>query len=415
MAVISAHPSPAAALDRFARRHRLRPVEALPWLAALAGYFLFPDYLALGAQILATILFALSLDLVLGYAGIVTLGHAALFGTGAYAAGILAANGWGEPITGLIAAGVAAGLVGLASGIVILRTSGLTLLMQTLVVAAMLGEVANKASRITGGSDGLQGMEVWPIFGTFRFDLFGRTAYVYCAIVLFLGWWTVRTIVHSSFGRSLTGIRENVLRMHAVGTPVAERKLIAYTISAVLAGISGGLIAQTTGLVGLGVLQLERSGTVLIMLIIGGIGQLYGAFIGVPLYMIAQDRFSEIDPVYWYFWIGEFMVLLVVFAPGGVLGLPARLRRLVGEIATPGGARFAPILGGLATAAILVALNLWIALDGDGGRLGERLACLIVPGSTCRGAIWLIPSLLWLGIALAAGIEAMRARAPAKA
>jgi branched-chain amino acid transport system permease protein len=414
MAVISANPS-AAALDRFARRHRLRPVEALPWLAALAGYFLFPDYLALGAQILATILFALSLDLVLGYAGIVTLGHAALFGTGAYAAGILAANGWGEPITGLIAAGVAAGLVGLASGIVILRTSGLTLLMQTLVVAAMLGEVANKASRITGGSDGLQGMEVWPIFGTFRFDLFGRTAYVYCAIVLFLGWWTVRTIVHSSFGRSLTGIRENVLRMHAVGTPVAERKLIAYTISAVLAGISGGLVAQTTGLVGLGVLQLERSGTVLIMLIIGGIGQLYGAFIGVPLYMIAQDRFSEIDPVYWYFWIGEFMVLLVVFAPGGVLGLPARLRRLVGEIATPGGARFVPILGGLATAAILVALNLWIALDSDGGRLGERLACLIVPGSPCRGAIWLIPSLLWLGIALAAGIQAMRVRAPAKA
>ena len=413
MAVMSAN-APPAALDRFARRHRLRPLEALPWLATLAGYFLFPDYLALGAQILATILFALSLDLVLGYAGIVTLGHAALFGTGAYAAGILAANGWGEPITGLIAAGVAAGLVGLASGIVILRTSGLTLLMQTLVVAAMLGEVANKASRITGGSDGLQGMEVWPIFGTFRFDLFGRTAYVYCAIVLFLGWWTVRTIVHSSFGRSLTGIRENVLRMHAVGTPVAERKLIAYTISAVLAGISGGLVAQTTGLVGLGVLQLERSGTVLIMLIIGGIGQLYGAFIGVPLYMIAQDRFSEIDPVYWYFWIGEFMVLLVVFAPGGVLGLPARLRRLVGEIATPGGVRV-PIMGGLATAAILVALNLWIALDSDGGRLGERLACLIVPGSPCRGAIWLIPSLLWLGIALAAGIQAMRVRAPAKA
>jgi branched-chain amino acid transport system permease protein len=414
MAVLSGNPS-AAALDRFARRHRLRPAEALPWLAVLAGYFLFPDYLALGAQILASILFALSLDLVLGYAGIVTLGHAAFFGTGAYTAGILAANGWGEPITGLIAGGLAAGLVGLASGFVILRTSGLTLLMQTLVVAAMLGEVANKASRITGGSDGLQGMEVAPIFGTFRFDLFGRTAYVYCAIVLFLGWWTVRAIVHSSFGRSLTGIRENVLRMHAVGAPVAERKLIAYTISAVLAGISGALIAQTTGLVGLGVLQLERSGTVLIMLIIGGIGQLYGAFIGVPLYMIAQDRFSEIDPVYWYFWIGEFMVLLVVFAPGGVLGLPARLRRLAADIVTSEGVRFEPVLRGIATAAILVALNLWIALDSDGGRLGERLICLIMPGSNCRGTIWLIPVLLWLGIALLAGIHAIRGRAPAKA
>jgi len=210
-------------LDAFASRHRLRALEALPWLVAVAAYFVFPDYLALGAQILATILFALSLDLVLGYAGIVTLGHAAFFGTGAYTAGILAANGWGEPISGLIAAGTAAGLVGLASGAIILRTTGLTLLMQTLVVAAMLSELANKATRITGGADGLQGMEVWPIFGAFRFDLFGRTAYIYCAAVLLIGWLAVRAIVYSPFGRSLTGIRENVLRMHAVGDRKSTR------------------------------------------------------------------------------------------------------------------------------------------------------------------------------------------------
>jgi branched-chain amino acid transport system permease protein len=319
------------ALEGFARRHRFKANEALPWLAAVAGYFIFPDYLALGAQILATILFALSLDLVLGYAGIVTLGHAAFFGTGAYTAGILAAHQWGEPLSGLIAAGAAAGVVGLASGAIILRTTGLTLLMQTLVVAAMLSELANKASSITGGTDGLGGMEVWPIFGVFRFDLFGRTAYIYCAVVLFIGWVLVRAIVHSPFGRSLTGIRENVLRMHAVGAPVDRRKLIAYTISAVLAGISGALIAQTAQFVGLGALGLERSGTVLIMLIIGGVGQLYGAFVGVPLYMIAQDRFSEIDPVYWYFWIGLFMIFVVLFARGGVLGLIARARRRLGR------------------------------------------------------------------------------------
>jgi branched-chain amino acid transport system permease protein len=315
------------ALDGFARRHRLRAFEALPWILAIAGYFVFPDYLALGAQILATILFALSLDLVLGYAGIVTLGHAAFFGTGAYTAGILAANGWGEPLSGLLAAGLAAGIVGLASGAIILRTTGLTLLMQTLMVAAMLSELANKATRITGGADGLQGMDVWPVLGLFRFDLFGRTAYVYCGIVLLLGWLVVRAIVHSPFGRSLTGIRENVLRMHAVGAPVARRKLTAYAISAALAGISGALIAQTAQFVGLGVLGLERSGTVLIMLIIGGIGQLYGAFIGVTLYMIAQDRFATIDPVYWYFWIGLFMIFVVLFARGGVLGLIERARR----------------------------------------------------------------------------------------
>jgi branched-chain amino acid transport system permease protein len=403
-----------AALEGFARRHRLRAVEALPWLATAAGFFLFPDYLALGSQILATILFALSLDLVLGYAGIVTLGHAAFFGTGAYAAGILAAHGWGEPITGLFVAGLAAGLVGLASGALILRTTGLTLLMQTLVVAAMLAELANKASRFTGGSDGLQGMEVWPIFGQFRFDLFGRTAYVYCAIVLFLGWLVVRAIVHSSFGRSLTVIRENVLRMHAVGSPVNARKLTAYTISAALAGVSGALIAQTTGLVGLSVLSLQQSGTILIMLIIGGIGQLYGAFIGVPLYMIAQDRFSEIDPVYWYFWIGEFMVLLVVLAPGGVLGLPARLRRFAAEVAAPEGLRIEPLVRAASTAAILVALNLWIALDSARGALASRWYCLLLPSPTCIEAVWLIPSLLWLGIVLLGALYAVRRRAAGK-
>jgi branched-chain amino acid transport system permease protein len=315
------------AIDAFARRHRFHPLEALPWAAALAAFALFPSYLPLGSQILATILFALSADLVLGYAGIVTLGHAAFFGSGAYTAGILAANGWGEPITGLLAAALVAALIGLISGFVVLRTTGLTLLMQTLVVATLLHEAANKASSVTGGDDGLQGMEVWPIFGVFRFDLFGRTAYLYCLIVLFLCWWLARQIAHSPFGRSLTGIRENRLRMHAIGAPVNRRRLVIYTISAAFAGLAGALVAQTTQFVGLGVLGLERSGTVLIMLIIGGIGRLYGAFIGVPLYMIAQDRFSEIDPVYWYFWIGLLMVGVVIFARGGVLGLVERFRR----------------------------------------------------------------------------------------
>ena len=316
-----------AAVDAVARRHRYRLYETFPWLVAIAAYFVFPNYLLLEAQILATILFALSADLVLGYAGIVTLGHAAFFGVGAYTAGILAAHGWGEPITGLIAAAAAAALIGFLSGLVVLRATGLPLLMQTMVVAMMIAELANKASFITGGDDGLQGMEVWPIFNRFRFDLFGRTAFFYCLTVLFLGWLVVRRVIHSPFGRSLTGIRENVQRMHAVGAPVMRRRLVVYTIAAGLAGVSGALIAQTTQFVSLNFLGLERSGTILIMLIIGGIGRLYGAFIGVPLYMIAQDRFSTIDPVYWYFWIGLLMVLVVVFARGGILGLVERWRR----------------------------------------------------------------------------------------
>jgi len=325
--VATAPLAPQQAIDAFARRHRYRWWEALPWVAAVAAYVLFPGYLPLGAQIFATILFALSADLVLGYAGIVTLGQAAFFGTGAYTAGILAAHGWGEPITGLLAGAAAAALIGFASGLIVLRTTGLTLLMQTLVVATLLYEAANKASWLTGGDDGLQGMEVWPIFGVFRFDMFGRTGYIYCLVVLFVCWYLARRIVQSPFGRSLTGIRENVRRMHAIGAPVRQRRLIIYTISAAFAGIAGALIAQTTGFVGLTFLNLERSGGVLIMLIIGGVGRLYGAFIGVPLYMIAQDRFSEVEPVYWYFWIGLLMVLVVVFARGGILGLLDRLRR----------------------------------------------------------------------------------------
>jgi branched-chain amino acid transport system permease protein len=318
-------------VETFAARHRHRPLEVVPWLAAIAGYFLLPGYLPLGSQIFATILFVLSTDLVLGYAGIVTLGQAAFFGTGAYTAGLLAANGWGEPISGLIAASLVAAVVGFLSGLVILRTSGLALLIQTLVVATTLYEAANKAGRWTGGDDGLQGMDVWPIFGWFQFDLYGRVAYVYCLVVLFLGWLIARRIVHSPFGRSLTGARENIARMHAIGAPVARRRLVIYTISAALAGASGALIAQTTSFVGLTSLNLERSGNALIMLIIGGVGRLYGAFIGVPLFMIAQDRFSEIDPVYWYFWIGLLMVLIVVFARGGVLGLLDRLRAGLGK------------------------------------------------------------------------------------
>jgi branched-chain amino acid transport system permease protein len=321
-------PSPAAAavIDAFARRHRLHWGEAAPWLVAVAAFFAFPDYLALGAQVLATVIFGLSLDLILGYAGIVTLGHAAYFGTGAYVAGLLAAHGWGEPVSGLVIGALAAGLVGFLSGAVVLRTQGLTLLMLTLVTASMLYEAANKAAWLTGGADGLGGMNVWPVLG-FEFDLYGKTAYCYGLAALFLCWIAARAIVHSPFGRSLTGIRENERRMHAIGSPVYWRRLTIYTISSAMAGIAGGLIAQTTAFVGLGVLSVDRSAFILIMLILGGVGRLYGAFIGVPLYMILQDRFAAIDPVYWYFWIGLLLVVVVVFAPGGAFGLADRLQR----------------------------------------------------------------------------------------
>jgi branched-chain amino acid transport system permease protein len=315
----------ASPTEVLAARGRLRPFELALWPLAVAVYFLADTYLTLGAQILVMILYALSLDLIVGYAGIVTLGHAAFFGLGAYTAGILAVRGFGEPIAGLLLAGLVSGAGGLISGAVILRTRGLTLVMLTLAVLLMLNEVANRANWLTGGADGLFGFQVWPLLGRFRFDIYGRTAYWYCLIVLFLGWLFVRMLVHSPFGRSLTGIRENARRMHAVGAPVRRRLVMAYTISAALAGISGALLAQTTQSVALSMIDLDRSGTVLVMLILGGVGRLYGAFVGVPVFMLAQDTLAKQDPTYWLFWIGVTVVAVVLFARGGILGIFDRL------------------------------------------------------------------------------------------
>jgi branched-chain amino acid transport system permease protein len=316
----------ADAITAALRQHRLRWVEAIPWLIGLAGYHVFSDQLPFASQILITILFALSLDLVLGFAGIITLGHAAFFGTGAYAAGIYAVHVSHDPLSGLLVAGAAATLVGTLSGLVILRTHGLTQLMLTLAFATLLAEAANKASFITGGNDGLQGIEIDPIAGRFRFDMFGRAGYLYCLIVLFCGWLLLRVLLASPFGQSLVGIRENVTRMHAIGAPVAGRLLIAYATGAALAGIAGGLLAQTTQFVGQSVLSFERSGEIVIILVFGGIGRLYGAFIGAAVYMIAQDQLAKNDPVFWNFWIGAILVMTVLFARGGILGLIDRLR-----------------------------------------------------------------------------------------
>ncbi len=316
-------------VDRVIRSHKLRPIELLPWILAIGAYFQFGDYLPLGSQILIMIMFALSVDLVMGYAGIVTLGQAAFFGVGAYTAGIYAVHVTGEPLSGLVLGALAAALVGFVSGLVILRTHGLTLLMLTLAVVSLLQEAANKASFITGGADGLQGMSINPILGLFRFDLFGKTAYLYCLAALFLVWVFARVLVHSPFGRSLTGIRENVTRMHAIGSPVRYRLLTSYPIAAGIAGLAGALLAQTTQFVGLTSLTFERSGEIVIMLVFGGIGRLYGAFVGATFYMIAQDQLAKIDPIFWNFWIGLLLVLVVMFARGGILGLIDQLMRLI--------------------------------------------------------------------------------------
>ncbi|MFZ3357154.1 MAG: branched-chain amino acid ABC transporter permease [Xanthobacteraceae bacterium] len=309
----------------FQSRARWRPVEIAFWLATLLPFVLFPNYLVLASQIAITALFALSLDLILGYAGIVSLGHAAFFGVGAYAAGLASKYGWGEPISGLILASIAAGIVGYATSFVICRFRHLALIMLTLGFGLMLEELANSAGWLTGGFDGLQGIATWKLLGYFEFDLYGYVAYGYSLAVLFILFVFARRLIHSPFGLSLRGIRENYTRMPALGAPSRAHLRTIYTIAAAMAGIAGALLAQTTETLSLDSLGFERSAELLVILVLGGAGRLYGGLVGAVIYLIARDRFSGIEPQYWYFWIGILLVTVVTFLPNGVLGGLSRL------------------------------------------------------------------------------------------
>ncbi len=299
---------------------RWRPLEIIFWLALVAAFFAFPNHRVLGSHILITGLFALTLDLILGYAGIVSLGHAAFFGVGAYVAGLLAVHGWNEPVSGLVVAGAAGALVGYATSFLVVRGSDLARLMVTLGIGLMLYEAANQAAFITGGADGLSGVTMGKLFGAFAFDLRGTTAYLYSLAVLFLLFVVARRIVGSPFGLSLRGIRENVKRMPAIGAPVQRRLIAIYTVSAAMAGVAGGLLAQTTQFVGLDVFGFPRSADLMIMLILGGTGRLYGGLVGAIVFLVAHDILSDLNPVYWQFWLGLLLVVVVLFARGGILG-----------------------------------------------------------------------------------------------
>ena len=305
---------------------RWRAIEIAFWIIPVVAFFAFPTNRVLGSQILITGLFALSLDLILGYAGIVSLGHAAFFGIGAYVAGLLAVHGWGEPISGLVVAGIAGAIFGYATSFLVVRGTDLARLMVTLGIGLMLYEAANQASFATGGADGLSGVKMWKLLGVFSFDLAGTTAFVYSLAVLFLLFVFSRRLVSSPFGLSLRGVRENVKRMPAIGAPVAKRLIAIYTISAAMAGIAGGLLAQTTQFVGLDVFGFPRSADLMIMVVLGGAGRLYGALIGTTVFMIAHHYLSDLNPIYWQFWLGLLLVVVVLFARGGIFGAVTVLR-----------------------------------------------------------------------------------------
>jgi branched-chain amino acid transport system permease protein len=312
--------APSVDLAAMTRAARWQRAEWAFWLLPPIAYFAFPHNLVFLSQIAITALFCLSLDLILGYAGIVSLGHTAFFGVGAYTAALLASHGYGDPLLGLLAAAACAAAVGFATSFLVLRGADLTRLMVTLGVAMMLYEAANKLTDITGGVDGVQGMTVGPLLGRFAFDLYGKTAYGYSVVILFVLFWVARRLVHSPVGLSLRGIRLNAGRMPALGTPVHRRLAAIYTVGAAYAGVAGALLAQTTQFVAVDVLAFPRSAELLLMLVLGGAGNLYGALVGAIVFMTAHHLLSDVNPQYWQFWLGMVLVLIVLFARDGIIG-----------------------------------------------------------------------------------------------
>jgi branched-chain amino acid transport system permease protein len=333
------------------RRARWSPLEIAFWIFAFASIWLFPDkYLILKDSVILA-LFALSLDLILGYAGILSLGQAAFFGLAGYFAGLVAKYGIiDEPVVALVCAGLVAAALGFVTSFLVLRGSDLTRLMVTLGVSLMLGEVANRYSNITGGADGLQGVTIAPILGRFNFDLYGHNGYVYCLIVLFVCFVIARRVVYSPFGLSLRAVKGNTLRASAVGIPVKWRLVAIYTLSGGFAGIAGALLTQTTAFCSLDVFSLDRSADLLLVLIIGGTGYLYGGLIGAVIYKLLQDWIANLTPQYWQFWIGLVLVTIVLIGRDRMAGWVEMARASAARIGRRLKARIMPrpaALGGV--------------------------------------------------------------------
>lgn len=331
------HEAKSTALSAGVRRVMRRPVrwtvvEITFWLAAVLSWFFLPEQHLILTEIVGIAIFALSIDLILGYAGIVSLGHAALFGAGAYASGLLSIHVTGEPISGLIVGALAGTVVAFPTSFLLLRGGDLTRLMVTLGVAAVLFELANQVSWLTGGADGLQGITIDPLFGHFEFDFYGHTGYAYSLAILFLLFVLSRLIVSSPFGISLKAVRDNPLRASAVGIPVAARQVAIYTLSGAYAGVAGALFTQTQQFISLDVLSFQKSADGLMVLVIGGTGYLYGGIVGAVVYELIQDGIANLTPQYWQFWVGMLLVAFVLIGRERprqfVDGLMTRFRKI---------------------------------------------------------------------------------------
>lgn len=301
-------------------------------LAAIACFFLFPDYLTLLNSLFILAVFALSYDLLQGHAGVVSLGHAVFFGTGAYTAALLPAHGLDEPVVGLLAALLLSGLLALLLTRIVVVGNDLTRLLVTLGIGFLMLEAANQARWLTGGADGMSDFTMGPVLGLFRFDFAGETAFWYSLAVLALVYAFLWRLTTSPFGLALRGIRENVRRMPAIGAPVRRHLATAYTISGGIAGLAGALLAQTSNFASLDMLGFERSAEVMMMATLGGTGSIPGVVLGAVGFSYLKDALSAMSPKYWHLGIGLVLMLSVFVLRGGIAGgFTALLRRLRGR------------------------------------------------------------------------------------
>jgi branched-chain amino acid transport system permease protein len=289
--------------------------------AAVIGYYAFPDNLALPVRIITAALLALSLDLVTGYSGIATLGHAVLFGAGAYASGLANTHGLTDPFGMLVAGAGAGAAAGIVSGAIIARVSGLAQLVLSIAIVQLSQAFANKADWITGGSDGLSGIEPAPIAGLFPFDLYERAAFWLSVAVLVVTFLVLKRIVRSPFGLLCQAIREDPLRVSAIGASAYPALVKMYAISGFVAGLGGALSAMTAGVVGLDSVSFERSASTLVMLALGGTGTLYGALIGTGVFEIFEHFVSASNPFHWLIFLGLLLIGVVLFLPRGLQSL----------------------------------------------------------------------------------------------
>lgn len=300
-----------SAYDTLRRAYQWRTIELLGFVLILLAPLLFPSKSLLINEVVIVALFAISLDLITGYTGIASLGHAAFFGMGAYSAALFAKYVMPDPLVGLAFAIAMSATLGLLCSFTVLRGTALTSVMVTLGMSLMLFELANKLDWLTGGADGMGDMVIGPLFGALQFDQMGRVAVYYSMTVSLVLFLVARQLIHSPLGATWIAVRDNRLRAAAIGVPVNRRIVAVYTIAAGIAGAAGALLAQTNNFVSLEVFDTIRSADVLLMLVIGGSGWLYGGVFGAIAFKLLQDALAQISPQYWLFWLGLFLVVLM--------------------------------------------------------------------------------------------------------